>query len=235
METGGSQRNANKAFDANNDLGNELFVKVRWLLMFALSVLSAWAQKNKGNRLHWKTDNGISYHGRDLTLVGPGTARLGTVLGRFSAPVYVARSLSASSCKAHGLCDGLHNCTEQCRKRMKDHSAKEFVCTTCGDEYVLLRPFEYHVLTCGEKNEQCPDCPATFKQKSDLVRHLRTHTHEKPFKCNECPRTFAQPSGLSVHLRTHGTEADCNRCHLCDSTYKYPSGLSRHVRSAHRL
>jgi uncharacterized C2H2 Zn-finger protein len=189
-----------------------------------------------GNKLRWKTGpDGISYRGRDLTTARPLKRALGAVMGRFSAPVYVPR-MDGSSCKYFGLCDGIHNCTKQCRKRMRmnKHSPKEFVCPTCGDEYVLLRPFECHVSTCGEKKEQCPNCPATFKQKSDLVRHLRTHTREKPFKCNECPRTFAQPSGLSVHLRTHGAEADCNRCHLCDSTYKYPSGLTRHVRSVHR-
>jgi uncharacterized Zn-finger protein len=199
--------------------------------MFTVPVASEWVKRRRGDRLGWKKgSNETSYLGRDETTVGPITAKYGR---RFAEPVYVYRNRTTSMCRAFGRCDGLHNCTEKCRGRKLNYSAKEFFCSTCGAEYEVKGRFELHVSTCGEKKHKCPDCPAAFKQKSDLVRHVRTHTREKPFKCGECPRTFAQPCGLSVHLRSHGDGAVSHRCHLCNLTYKFPSSLARHVRHTH--
>ncbi|ESO00620.1 hypothetical protein HELRODRAFT_82955, partial [Helobdella robusta] len=36
----------------------------------------------------------------------------------------------------------------------------------------------------------CHLCLKSFKNKSNLRRHLVTHTNEKPFKCNYCWRSF---------------------------------------------
>jgi hypothetical protein len=41
-------------------------------------------------------------------------------------------------------------------------------------------------------------CWRTFKNKSDLLPHLRTHTGEKPYEC-DCGNKYAHTSNLSAH------------------------------------
>jgi len=57
----------------------------------------------------------------------------------------------------------------------------------------------------GRKDEnQCVTCGKNFKKPSDLLRHVRIHTGEKPFRCEMCNREFTVKSTLDSHRKTHG-------------------------------
>lgn len=81
----------------------------------------------------------------------------------------------------------------------------------------------------GVRWHQCTYCTKEFKKPSDLVRHIRIHSHEKPYKCNQCFRAFAVKSTLTAHIRTH-TGIKHYKCNVCDKLFSTHSSLKVHSR-----
>ncbi|XP_066848818.1 zinc finger protein 236 isoform X5 [Anser cygnoides] len=75
----------------------------------------------------------------------------------------------------------------------------------------------------------CPYCSKEFKKPSDLVRHIRIHTHEKPFKCPQCFRAFAVKSTLTAHIKTH-TGIKAFKCQFCMKCFSTSGSLKVHIR-----
>uniref|UniRef100_S4RJ24 Zinc finger protein 236 n=1 Tax=Petromyzon marinus TaxID=7757 RepID=S4RJ24_PETMA len=81
----------------------------------------------------------------------------------------------------------------------------------------------------GVRWHMCPYCNKEFKKPSDLVRHIRIHTHEKPYKCTQCFRAFAVKSTLTAHRKTH-TGLKEFMCPLCDKLFSTQGSLKVHIR-----
>lgn len=54
------------------------------------------------------------------------------------------------------------------------------------------------------KKHICPVCGKRCLKKSDLERHVRVHTGERPFRCIVCGNTFSQKHNLFLHRRRKG-------------------------------
>ncbi|KAM5261276.1 zinc finger protein 169-like isoform 1-T1 [Hipposideros larvatus] len=108
---------------------------------------------------------------------------------------------------------------------------KHHVCPECGRGFCQRSDLLKHQRTHpGEKPYLCPECGRGFGQKVTLIRHQRTHTGEKPYLCSECGRGFSQKVSLMGHQRTHTGEKPYV-CSECGRTFGFKSLLTRHQRT----
>ncbi|CAG7825247.1 unnamed protein product, partial [Allacma fusca] len=76
----------------------------------------------------------------------------------------------------------------------------------------------------------CDQCGKAFKKRFDLVRHMVSHSDEKPFACDQCPYRCKRNKNLRIHMRLHNDERPF-LCPTCGKTFRSSSALNHHEKS----
>ena len=80
----------------------------------------------------------------------------------------------------------------------------------------------------GEKPFSCKECGAGFSHNGSLTEHMRTHTGEKPFSCRECGKGFTKSSHRERHMSTHTVEKPFS-CDECGARFSRSAYLKTHL------
>ncbi len=75
----------------------------------------------------------------------------------------------------------------------------------------------------------CTICKMTFPNTYRFVRHMRTHTREKPYKCHHCKKAFSTSDDHKSHERIHTGEKPY-QCGFCAKYFGDSSNLAKHQR-----
>ncbi|OUC48961.1 zinc finger, C2H2 type [Trichinella nativa] len=87
---------------------------------------------------------------------------------------------------------------------------------------------------CESMVYQCEFCPYTNHKRYLLLRHMKSHSEERPFKCTVCERCFKTNSSLQNHINTH-TGTRPHQCKGCELAFTTSGELIRHIRYKHTL
>ncbi|XP_076757858.1 uncharacterized protein LOC143427530 [Xylocopa sonorina] len=113
-----------------------------------------------------------------------------------------------------------------------DSAVSEKVLLDTVAEKAVMDRVENILMETKERKEytnKCKYCPKTFRKPSDLIRHVRTHTGERPYKCDFCSKSFAVKCTLDSHTKVH-TGKKTFRCHVCNSLFATKGSLKVHMR-----
>ncbi|CAG8491112.1 4075_t:CDS:2 [Ambispora gerdemannii] len=79
--------------------------------------------------------------------------------------------------------------------------------------------------------ESCNRNGRPFNQRQKVMRHIQTHTGDKPYQCTVCKKRFSEPNIMTQHMRTHTGERPY-KCPKpgCDREFSISGALTIHLR-----
>lgn len=76
----------------------------------------------------------------------------------------------------------------------------------------------------------CDICQKHFADRSNLIKHLRTHSGDKPFECAVCHKAFRHSSTLKDHENIH-KDTKPYHCSHCGKQFANMANVKRHERT----
>ena len=149
------------------------------------------------------------------------------------------------------ICGKFSWSTSELNRHMTVHTIeKTYECDICGLQFSYIDSLKKHLIrkhgksTSAEgvpttassemavKNQKCLICGKLWWRPSELNRHMRMHTGEKPFKCDRCGKAFSMRSSLKRHMTVHTAEKPYE-CGTCGLHFSYNETLKQHCRRKH--
>ena len=83
--------------------------------------------------------------------------------------------------------------------------------------------------SCQQTHEHFEHYKSQFKEKCQLVEHVRAEHRVKPVACQQCPCTFARRNGLIQHVKRVHQNLHRYRCEICRKGFSVRSHYFDHV------
>ncbi|KAL1917060.1 uncharacterized protein VTP21DRAFT_5258 [Calcarisporiella thermophila] len=103
----------------------------------------------------------------------------------------------------------LHICSDHIGSGLSEYYCQWEACERRSRPFYQRQKILRHIKThTGDRPYQCSVCNKRFSEPNVRAQHMRTHTGEKPYKCpmEGCHRSFSIKAALTIHYRVHSGE-----------------------------
>ncbi|XP_071174495.1 uncharacterized protein [Mytilus edulis] len=95
-----------------------------------------------------------------------------------------------------------------------------------------VNPKKFEMVPSPAAQLQCHYCSYTAPKRYLMMRHMKTHSEDRPYQCNLCEKSFKTHASLQNHVNTH-TGVRPHKCKDCEMAFTTSGELVRHIRYKH--